>query len=171
MSYTIRKSNIGTSPVTLTDIKNHLRIELDETDQDNYLEDLLLAATVYASKQTMRSIVQTTITLTVRSQVSRVKLPLGIIEDTLVIDLYEDSDYYVDYEAGVLYFMRPINTVGIQLYYDTGYTVQSVPADLRHAILMIVETMRQNTGDTSYAVQSFKSSFASQMLLQNNRLY
>ncbi len=173
---TLRRNPTGAEPVLLSDIKQHLRLEIDETDQDIYLQDLLASAIAYAEHETHRCLIETTITLTLRYNQPRVKLPLGLIEDTIEVGkgsktFTEEVDYYVDYESGFLVFLGQRDTNGYVVTYDTGFTDASLPADLRHAILMVVETMRQNSGDTTYGVQSFKAPFASKVLLEKHRLY
>lgn len=52
-----------TEPVTLEDIKTHLRLAADETDEDPYLLSMLVAARRMVERETQRTIVGPTPTI------------------------------------------------------------------------------------------------------------
>ncbi len=179
MSYTLTKRVTGVEPLTLKDVKHHLRMELEDTEQDMYLSDLMIGAIAYAEGQTLRSIYQADVVVTLRSTCTQIKLPLGVVEGSVVVThdtrlqtvtYEEEEDFYLDYCAGILYMNSPLPT-GTKVAYRVGYGVGDIPADMRQALLMLVDTLRQNSGDTTFAVQTYKSVFTSNMLLSRHRLY
>ena len=60
MSYSLVRVSAAVSPVSLQQLKHHLRIELEETYEDDYLQDLIADAVEYVEHQADITIPQTT---------------------------------------------------------------------------------------------------------------
>ncbi|CED59846.1 putative uncharacterized phage protein [Moritella viscosa] len=156
-------------PVELYDVKNHLRIDHDEDDY--YLNDLIHAAVLLAEHQTNRRIRFSTVQGYLEQAKGCVFLPYGntkvvgiqVNEQllTLPTDYVEDADRIV--------FRREFKDVRID--FDCGYKTADLPADIRHALLMLVGTMYENRQDVTQGFQSYKAAFSSWALLKHYKIW
>ena len=164
------------SPVTLQEVKDHLRI--DVTDDDRLLNSLIYAATAYCEKVANRSFVSRTLDWTLdrfppatgfylpRPPVVSVTSITYIDEDGNS-DTVSSSNYIVDTDSGRVALTNagewPSVTLrriaGVTIRYVAGYgtTRSSVPETFRHAVLLVIGDWyehRENSiiGQTSKAV-------------------
>lgn len=161
----------ATEPITLSEAKEHLRIESTETDNDSYITRLITTARKNGEKSCNRTFINTTWecyfcgldTSNVESYpfIQIRKAPLSSISS---VELNLDSTYTptTDYiikntsafprlifqngaeydDTGIIY---PIKVTGV-----FGYSAiaDGVPEDIRHAMLANIAYLYENRGDT-----------------------
>jgi uncharacterized phiE125 gp8 family phage protein len=132
-----------TTPVSLGEVKAHLA--LNHTDDDAYLTSLIEAATatidgptgigVALIKQTWRATFDyVPHAFVIPLQPVRAITSIKVGTETLAVDRYD-----FDPDTSTLYCATPIygsRSKRVKIEFEAGY--DTVPADLRHAILMIV---------------------------------
>ncbi|SGZ16468.1 head-tail connector protein [Moritella viscosa] len=156
-------------PVELYDVKNHLRIDHDEDDY--YLHDLINTAVLLAEHQTNRRIRFSTAQGYIDNTKGCVFLPYG---NTSIVGVQANGSQLAapnDFIAGAdcIVFRRDYKDVVID--FDCGWSVNDTPADIRHAILMLVGTMYEQRQDITAGFQTFKAQFSSKLLLQHYKLW
>lgn len=148
-------------PVTLTDAKTHLRVV--DTDDDAYIDGLIVAATERAESFTERPF----ITQTWAAHLDRfpgyvVRLPLPPLQSITSITYHDTadaeqtlvaSDYYVDNKSNPARvipvdswpatYARP-NAVTITMVVGYGVAPVDVPQTIRQAILLMIGDMFEN---------------------------
>ena len=144
-------------PITLEEAKIFLRIDTDE--ENTLLESLISAARLYAEKYTTRSFITQTWEMRTRTVAERLFLPyppVQMVESVVVDGVTVTQDKYILLPEDTLYCMTPLYSVtpsGIVITYTAGYgdTPQSVPRDIRQAILITVAGLYENreTGGVS----------------------
>lgn len=133
-------------PTTYAEAKAHLRLD-DDSEQD-YVTDLIAAATAYAENIMGRSLMQRTITATYFAYATPLDLtylPRGpVISITSVTDANgRDIENSVLEAAGNYSRLRVNNgysfPVNLTVVYEAGYdSADDIPDDIKHAIKMHV---------------------------------
>jgi uncharacterized phiE125 gp8 family phage protein len=196
MAALVRVTAPTTTPISLTEVKEHLRV--DGTDQDSIIQAYLDAATAFVDGEwgwLGRALVEQTWRLTIDTfPCAEIKIPLPpliSVNSVIYFDaagdpqtMVEDTDYFVDdqSEPGWITPMTTwpatldaINSVQIEFvagYQSTSSPVdpaENVPASIKQAmLLMITDWMehRQNIITESVALPPY----ASQILLRPYRV-
>ncbi len=163
--------NVSTAPaakpLTLTEVKTHLKIAIADTSQDDYLNLLIDMATAFGEKYTKRTFINTGFTtfrddfndplVLRRSQVSAIAsikyLVAGVLT-TLATSVYGFTDVngfseiflQVDQE-----FPTDIDSVpqAVEIIFTAGYgaAATDVPADVKFAMLNHIAFLYSNRGD------------------------
>jgi uncharacterized phiE125 gp8 family phage protein len=152
-------------PVTLTEAKLHLRV--DHTADDSLITALIVAAREQSEAFTSRAFIEQTITLTFDEFPDSFALPrpplvsvtsIAYLDSTGASQTLSDTLYRVDTQSEpgritVAYGQSwPVTydvTGAVTVVYKAGYgtLAASVPASIKHAILMMVESFYENRGD------------------------
>jgi len=149
-------------PVTLDEVKEHLRIGIAEVDQDDYLQDLLYSAVDQIEKKTNRKLITQTVDVLVESwRETWQVLPYGQIQSISYIECIDvdGNTQVIPQDCYVLSFSGtdsarivfndklnlPIILIGsqitIRLICGYGEAGSNVPASIRAAIKLLVGDM------------------------------
>jgi len=190
---TVLKTAPVAEPISLDEAKRHARIDIDETDHDDYLHDLIVVAREQVEMITWRKLV----TQTWYAYLQRwpggnyIELPFGKLQTgTAPIIIYTDVDgtpttwssaeYIVDanYQKGRITLadgytwpnetLYPSNPIRIEFICGYGLAV-SVPPQIKHAMKIIVSELFENR-ETSLIGVSFQEMDTVNNLLSNFRL-
>lgn len=140
------EASVQAEPVTLTEVKNWLRIDLD--DDDDILEMLITAARETLEAYTNISFLNRTVTATILNQLGGILLPYGPVGDIISftdVDGDDITDYVLlgtDFKSLTTPFCDPVT-----IEYHAGYDV--LPKDFKTAMLCQVAWMYQNRGDAN----------------------
>ena len=186
-------------PISLDEVKRHLRIEIDNTDQDDYLQDLIAVARNQVEVITWRKLVTQTWTAYLPDwpRGDYIELPFGKLQSVTpeVIDgvsgiKYTDADgdtaswvsteYIVDtnYQKGRIVLADGYTwpnealypTNPIEIVFICGYGLAvSVPPQIKHAMKMIMSELFENR-EISIVGVSFQEMETVNNLLSDFRL-
>ena len=188
---TTLKTAPAAEPISLDEAKRHVRIDIDETDHDDYLHDLITVAREQVEMITWRKLITQTWYGYLQDWPGGkyIELPFGKLQSVTAIK-YTDvdgdestwsSDEYIvgtDYQKGrvtladgytwpteVLY---PSNPIEIEFVCGYGLAV-SVPAQIKHAMKMIVSELFENR-ETSIIGTTFNEMETINNLVSDYRL-
>ncbi|EJL6830115.1 phage gp6-like head-tail connector protein [Vibrio cholerae] len=164
MLVTIDKTSNET-PVDLFEAKRHLRVE--HSFDDEYIQQLLHSATAYAAAITNRALCPSEATVILPTANGVVWLPYGNCKLLSVQSNGLDTNAYTVAGDKMLFHTVHHNVV---IKFKCGYSEDDCPADIKHALLMLVGTMYEQRADITIGVQTFKSHFASHQLLERHRI-
>ena len=150
-----------TEPITLEEVKSHLRILTN--DEDTLISSYISAARIWSEKHINRSFVEKTFEYSIDCFSRNIKLPYPPLISILSIE-YTDvnentltmlpSNYIVDTKSfiGRVYIeilpsvnLRKIG--GISIRYKAGY--KKLPENLKHALKLIIGHLYENREHTS----------------------
>ena len=154
-------------PVTLAEVKEHLKLDPGDTTQDDYLTFLITSITKYAEKYTKRTFINTKFRTYRDIFTDYIKLRRGKLQtidlfEYLVDDIYTTVStdlFYVTDETAFSRIVRKANEEyptniddqmqAIKIEFTAGYgtTEADVPADLRLALLEHIAKSYENRGD------------------------
>lgn len=157
----------ATTPVTLTEVKEHLRLDAADTSQDTYLTLLIDMATSYGERHTGRDFINKTYTtyrdnfwepiLLRRSKVSSITSINYIINSTTtllsssVYGLEDVNDYPYIYLKQNQSWPDETDDIpqSIIIVFVSGYgaSATDVPADIKMALLSHIAFVYENRGD------------------------
>ena len=157
-------------PISLDEAKRHLRIEIDETNHDDYLQDLIVVARNQVEMITWRKLITQTWYAYLQDwpcswpSAEYIELPFGNLQSVTAIK-YTDSDgdestwdsteYIVgtDYQKGRVTLadgytwpnetLYPSNPIEVEFLCGYGLAV-SVPSQIKHAMKMIMSELFEN---------------------------
>lgn len=152
-------------PVTLSEAKLHLRV--DHTADDSLITALIVAAREQAEAFTSRAFIEQTITLKFDAFPEYFRLPrpplvsvtsIAYLDSAGASQTISNTLYRVDAQSepgrvtvayGQSWPATHDVTGAVTVVYKAGYsaTSASVPASIKHAILMMVESLYENRGD------------------------
>jgi len=162
-----RVTDPATEPLTLTETKNHLRVEHD--DEDTLIATCIQAAREYAEEYLDQTLITTEWQMTLDKFPTNIELPrppamttasyddvsLSYNDDNGNIVTLSTSDYRVDNKA-IPAVLRPnyagswpsyradYNSITVTWWAGYGTSGTSVPRRLRHAMLMLVTHLYEN---------------------------
>ena len=145
-----------TCPVTLVDLKRHMRILIDDDEQDELIEQLILEATDVVERETNRQLVVATYKLRLQKFTRNIEIPVAplVAVDTVkynntseVLTTVSASVYeaVTDREPGFIRLLYnqdwPTDLLGhvddIEIQFQAGYaTVAEVPDFAKSAIML-----------------------------------
>ena len=188
---TTLKTAPAAEPISLDEAKRHVRIDIDETDHDDYLHDLITAARDQVEMITWRKLITQTWYAYLQDwpRGTYIELPFGKLQSVTAIKYTDvdgdestwDSDEYIvgtDYQNGRVTLadgytwpnetLYPSNPVEIEFVCGYGLAV-SVPPQIKHAMKMIISELFENR-ETSIIGTIFKEMDTVNNLLSNFRL-
>lgn len=156
-------------PITLDEAKRQLRIELDNTDEDDWLWEAIRSAREEAEDFTGRKLVTQTLDYTLADfpACDYINLPGGVLQ-SITSATYTDSENTATVWAASNYFalttsepgklvraygvswpsFTPKPYAGLVIRYVAGYgTGYDVPARMRHALLLDIDSAYRNRGN------------------------
>lgn len=179
-------------PVTLTEVKAHLRLNIEDTYEDNdILLPLITTATQYCEQYTGISIALKSLKVYMPCfPQSSFCLPHGPVTQVTNVQykdvhsttntLLENEDFITDTSStkrGVLLPLKPWpNFVpyplnAIEISYVAGYTTQTIPKTIRQAILLLIGHWYENREAViTGAVASVKVSTTVDALLKQHKV-
>jgi len=190
METTLKTAPVA-EPISLDEAKRHVRIDIDETDHDDYLHDLIVVAREQVEMITWRKLV----TQTWYAYLDRwpggkyIELPFGKLQSVTAIkytdvdgdeSTWSSAEYIVgtDYLKGRVTLadgytwpnetLYPSNPIEIEFLCGYGLAV-SVPPQIKHAMKMIISELFENR-ETSIVGVSFQEMDIVNNLLSNFRL-
>lgn len=176
LNYNIIKKgfDINSLPITLDVIKNFLRINYDDPDQDKLLAKLNLIATQYAEDSMQRSIIRNKLLLCFNQGgvVQSIKLPLDPVLTVARIvtfkpnspaqtELKHGRDYFFRQNSAIVTFMMRIPYLNrVEIEYNTGYpTIESVPSQIKEGILRHIKLLYTKSDERMDTVKYMYSDF------------
>ncbi len=142
----IQFSNEGPEPVTLTDAKNWLKI--DVSDDDVLLTRLISAARQDCENYLNISLVPRTITAWLQIGLDEIRLPYGPVNDLTSVsnnkgEVIEPANYVLKYEK----FKALDPATEVRAVYTAGYSAEELPSNFIIAILSRVAQLYEHRGD------------------------
>jgi uncharacterized phiE125 gp8 family phage protein len=179
-------------PVSLSTAKLHLRLDLDETDEDSWIDAAITAARQYCEKYTGRAFAPQTITAYLDAFPDRnhIELPMPPLTSVTSIK-YKNSagtettmtvttEYLVDSDSNVGRIVLPYgkswpsftaySVNPITIIYVTGYS--TLPKPLQQALLLVAGTMYENRENDIEIIggQFHQTEFAAKALMDQYRV-
>lgn len=158
-------------PVSLIEVKQHLRIDANNFEDDSYIENSILkSATKFCENFIDKDIALTSNTLTVYDfNASSIKVKEGNLvsidyiinnSSTLISDYtYEQSDDSFDIE-----FNTTIDSDPLKIQFTTGYATDECPEEIKQAIFIACGDL-YDVERSSYTLGSIKKSDVIERLL------
>lgn len=182
-----RTAEPGTEPVSLTEVKAHLRLtapgaEAAYTDEDTHLSTLIKAARRSAEKYTERSFITQTWKYYNDSFPNTIELLYGPVSSITSVEYIIDevtttldTDEYVTDLAGKVARIEPVESWpsvderinSVIVTYTAGFGAAAVvPEDIKAAILLMIGKMYQDREDSIKKMPT-----AAECLLDNHKVY
>lgn len=144
----------ATEPVTLDEFKQHLNMLFDTegsyefNDDDVYLTGLISAARAAIEKYTGRLLRANTVSAIIRNEKGGQELPYGPVTGDIVLTDCNDIVITTARYSG-LSFKSVTSPCNAQMtaVYPAGYTPDTIPADLKLAVLHQGAFLYENRGD------------------------
>lgn len=162
-------------PVSLSEAKRHLRVEEDWHDDDDYIDNLIKAATQKAEQYIGKDIAET----------ENVKIMYDYYGSSIVLDegnfdsftqAVSDSSTLVDidhteigYNYAEVIFNSSISSDPLTITYKTGFVEGECPVLIKQAILVKIADL-YDIDRQSYTVSTYKESKAFESLLDSYKL-
>ena len=156
-----------TLPLTINEVKEHLRLDVDDKTQDALLKLLIITATEYAEKYTKRDFITRTYETLRDSFDDNLELRRTPLQLVTKVEYLQDGSFVT--VSTDIYFTTSSNTFShlalkenqawptdedlqeqaIKITFKTGYgnTLSSIPDSLREGLLQHIAVMYENRGD------------------------
>lgn len=157
-------------PVTLDEVKRHIRIDIDNTDDDDYLETLITVSRQRVEAITWRKLISQTWYAYLDDWPSGnyIEMPFGKLQSTPTppvitytddagsATIWSSSEYIVgtDYQKGRITLddgytwpnenLYPSSPIKIEFVCGYGLLATTVPAQIKHAMKIILGEMFEN---------------------------
>lgn len=175
----------ATLPLTVNEVKEHLRIDLDDKTQDALLKVLIRAATDYAEKYTKIDFITRTYETLRDSFIDSLEIRRTPLQSVTTVEYLQDdsfvivsTDVYLATNSNTFsHLALKVNQVwptdvdlqeqSVKITFKSGYgnTLASVPDALREAMLQHIAAMYENRGDCNEGRVSGGSIGSAQKLL------
>ncbi len=162
-------------PITLAQVKEHLKLDPDDTSQDTYLTILIQSATTFAEKYTKRTFINTTFETFLSDFCYKIELRRSKAHTISFIKYLKDdvlttvatSVYYLTDENDFAHILivngqsyptdADINVQAVTIQFVAGYGADAtfVPDELKLGLFNHVASMYENRGDCSNATSMF----------------
>ena len=165
METTLKTAPVA-EPISLDEAKRHVRIDIDETDHDDYLQDLITVAREQVEMITWRKLVTQTWYAYLQDWPSGeyIELPFGKLQTVTAVkytdvdaaeSTWDSAEYIVgtDYQKGRITLangytwpnenLYPSNPIEVEFVCGYGLAV-SVPPQIKHAMKMIISELFEN---------------------------
>lgn len=144
-------SQIAIDVVSLDEAKEYIKVELDITEEDDLIEDLITTSVSQCEGYLNISIIPATVTTILNNSLGGIELPYGPIESFSSLKDCDDNELTAD--EGYKLQGIDFRTIKFPCYaylkaeYTTGYT--ELPQHFKTAVLQQVAYLYENRGDTS----------------------
>ena len=185
---TVLKTAPVAEPISLDEAKRHVRIDIDETDHDDYLQDLITVAREQVEMITWRRLGSQTwyAYLDDWPSADYIELPFGSLISVTAIkytdvdgdeSTWSSAEYIVgtDYQKGRITLADGYTWPSENLYPSNPIEIEfvcgvvTIPAQVKHAMKMIISELFENR-ETSIVGVSFQEMEMVNNLLSNYRL-
>jgi hypothetical protein len=139
-------SDEGTEPVTIDEVKSHLLLSPDLSDEDEYLNTLITAAREMCEAATNVSFIQRTVVATLNNSNNNIFLPYGPVVEVSDYNDIDGSDVEAEITDSPFPQLRYQSCL-VVVTYTAGYEV--IPAKLKLMVLEQIAYLYQNRGDAS----------------------
>lgn len=156
-------------PVDLFEAKQHLIIDHDLDDE--YIVSLIKAAVSIAENHTSRKLTSHQVQMFNDNAFGVIHFPYGNISNITITAQRSLLQPPTDYVTGIDRVVLRKRVTDVEFNFLCGFTVETCPADIKHAILMLVGTMYESRLDISHGVQQFKAHLSSTTILNRYKLY
>ena len=153
-------------PVDLATAKLHLHVEPADQEQDSYIQDLITAARIQATRETARQLISASYKYRLDQFPASLELPRPPLQSVTSVEYVDTggatqtlsaSSYTVVIEAEPGFIVEAINKTwpdvqdvpnAVVVTFVAGYgaTPAAVPMDLRQGVLMLVEHWFRHRG-------------------------
>lgn len=140
----VRRTVTGDELVTLAELKAHLKI--DYNDDDALLPAYIKAARAALERYTGLSIVIQDVEATLRNDLGGMELPYGPLTGEATLTDSDDEDIDVTY-TGLDFPTVDERYSLVKAKYESGYDSDTVPPDLKQAILCEAAHLWERRGD------------------------
>lgn len=173
-----------TLPLTINEVKEHLRLDKTDTTENALLKVLIIAATEYAEKYTKRDFITRTYETLRDCFLNTLEIRRNPIQEITKVE-YLQSGILVTVSTDV-YFLAISNTFphltlkenqvwptdedqqeqAVKITFKSGYgnTSSSVPDSLREGLMQHIASMYENRGDCDSRVSGTSSAMAQKFL-------
>ena len=156
-----------TLPLTVNEVKEHLRLDIDDKTQDALLKVLIRAATDYAEKYTKKDFITRTYETLRDSFTDSLEIRRSPLQSVTKVEYLQDGSFVT--VSADIYFATNSNTFSrltlkagqawptdidlqeqsVKITFKSGYgnTLSSVPDSLREGIMQHIAAMYENRGD------------------------
>ena len=156
-----------TLPLTINEVKEHLRLDLNDKTQDALLKILIITSTEYAEKYTKRDFITRTYETLRDSFANSLELRRSPLQSVTKVEYLQDGSFVI--VSADIYFATASNTFAhlalkegqswptdedlqeqsVKITFKSGYgnTLSSVPDSLREGLLQHIAAMYENRGD------------------------
>lgn len=152
-------TDAASEPVTKTEFKDYAAV--DYSDDDNLIDDLIVAARKMVEDYIQRKIGSQTLTAHWTSYPKFLRLPYAPINSVTTVKtidsegtkttLVNATDYFVKGDDDKYIEFGSYGNYGLEVIYTAGYT--TVPKALKSAILRVVANLYEHRGDDSESFQ------------------
>jgi len=162
-------------PLSLDEAKRHLRVDADYHDDDDYIQDLIYAATSKAEEYIGKDISETTNVRTLYNwggfdmwlnEGNFLSLTSAITDSSVALTVHHLDKRY---NGVYIEFNQSVTADPLTLSYKTGFTEGTCPALIKQAILLEVANL-YDVDKLSYANGSLKETKAFERLLDSFRI-
>lgn len=180
-------------PVTLTEAKTHIKVELEDTAEDDLITRLIKAAREYCENFQNRVYISQTwdLVLDAWPYKNYVEIPLPKLQSITSVKYYDqsgtestlaDSEYIVDTDSYVgrislayncswpSAILQPINSIRIRFVAGYGDDAASVPERVKQAMLLLIGYWFDNREAALTGSVSKEIEFAVHALLAQDRV-
>ncbi len=161
------------TPISLTDVKTFLKLDLTDTSEDTILTMMIEAAVDYCEKYTKRDLITKTYTTYRECFKTNMEIRRSKLQSIVSISYYDNLDVLQTVSSSVYDFSNDTDFSSVVLKYNQSWPLEvssrphpviiqftagygssssSVPSMLRQALLQIVAALYTNRGDCTEAV-------------------
>lgn len=154
-------SDVGNEPVTLSEVKEYLRLEgYIDTDEstadtlsdfdfdDDLINDMITASRQMMERHTNLSLIPKRLEVVVTNLCGMIELPYGPVDD--IVSLYDEEGDEIEADDYTIIgntwkFLKEPCYENMTITYDAGYV--TLPASMKLDLLRLIAYMYENRGD------------------------
>lgn len=148
--------NRGDLPITLSEAKEHLRIDADLTADDGLISAYILGAVDWGQRYMNRDLSVNQWALHLYDSVSEVRIKRSPLIDIVSVGVFNGTDYddYADYELkrsasyATIYFDSAMSNKS-KIVFSAGYSTANLPANIKAGLFLHIAHLYENRGDVS----------------------
>ncbi|QKS71908.1 phage head-tail connector protein [Paenalkalicoccus suaedae] len=182
----VHQPTTADEPISLEMLKEHLRLDDTEEEEEIYLQGIIVASRDYAEGKLRRSIAKKTYRLTLdQRDNSLIELPVPPVVELVSISTYDrddsevildETDYFFDRESepARIIFKNELRTRkynAIKMEFISGWLPEEVPGAIKSAIKLIAANMYENREPVALGPNAQKIPFTVDSLLSIHRFW